>query len=416
MGIHREMLIRGVKKGTIRELLYIDSVPNGEKCGCVCPECGEPLSAKNGGKGGPRGKSHHFAHVSGRECHYAPMTELHLFAQNLLARGKKVMLPAYCEEYVSYSAEFKEFDHVELEQVYKDNSSTRKPDCVCSKEGDPKHLWVEIYCRHKVDEVRKNDIKKRGEYCIEIDFDDILSTKYTEEIVLERLITDTKHKRWISHPEWDAENERLRLEEFKRQRAETRKQLEAEEKRKEESLAKLHAAEQMRKKLLSLTPTDIIPTNELVQWLGVWGKHERDYDRKYLVEKEIWQDGEQKRARYQNIAGLWQYEKTLIPDRIYTQSTIYELFKYAMLGVINVLEQNKRTDLIERLLTDQEILEQYLVLVSFSIQQPLIFDAKKISELKQRYNDLWRIYNSTSYVDLDSDLSEIITIINHYRK
>ena len=64
-GTHGKMLTYayGEKRD---KLLYIDDVPNGAKCGCFCPCCGEPLVAKNGGK--KVGRQHHFAHSSGSDC------------------------------------------------------------------------------------------------------------------------------------------------------------------------------------------------------------------------------------------------------------------------------------------------------------------------------------------------------------
>lgn len=32
------------------KLVYVDDVPNGNKCGCFCPACKEPLMAKKGEK------------------------------------------------------------------------------------------------------------------------------------------------------------------------------------------------------------------------------------------------------------------------------------------------------------------------------------------------------------------------------
>lgn len=205
MSVHGEMLTEGIKDGIRHK---IDNVLPGNKCGCSCPECGAPLIAKNKSKPGPHSKAHHFAHAKGyevrRECR---MTALHLRAQELLQRERKVMLPDYKTEYVAHKAELKEFDEVVLEQVWKDESSTRRPDCTCYRNESGTPLWVEIYCRHKVDSVREDDIKRKGVYCIEIDFNDLLESAYTEEDVLNRLTKDTKHRRWVSCPVWEKENQ-----------------------------------------------------------------------------------------------------------------------------------------------------------------------------------------------------------------
>ena len=201
--MHDEMLTYGLKRGTKDDLRHIDSVPKGLVCDCVCPHCQHNLIARNGGTK----KTHHFAHASGADCGGARMTALHILAQKILERDKVVMLPVYETEYIKHDAQQKEFANVVLEQVWKDDSSTRKPDCVCSQKGSQNPLWVEIYCRHKVDKIREEDIKRRQVYCVEIDFSDLLSTEYNENDVIERLTNDTTHKRWICCPVWDKENE-----------------------------------------------------------------------------------------------------------------------------------------------------------------------------------------------------------------
>ncbi len=52
-------------------LVHVDSVPNGLKCNCHCPSCGEKLSARQGKK-----KQHSFAHSSQNEfkCAYGYQT------------------------------------------------------------------------------------------------------------------------------------------------------------------------------------------------------------------------------------------------------------------------------------------------------------------------------------------------------
>lgn len=227
MSVHGEMLTYGILKSDGHQYHIDDSrIQRGKTCNCVCPECGEDLLAKRGGH-----NKHHFAHVSGKDCRYAPMTALHLKAQELLERDRKVMLPIYEKNFVVKMAELKEFDKVILEQVYKDESSTRKPDCTCYKNGSKQTLWVEINCRHKVDSERKADIERIGAYCIEIDFKDLLGTDYSEQDIIDRLTKDIDHRRWINCPIWDAEEEREQRKEEERLREQQR--IEEEEKRKE---------------------------------------------------------------------------------------------------------------------------------------------------------------------------------------
>ncbi len=201
--MHGAMLTYGLKRGPKRELLHIDSASNGLKCECVCPHCHHSLIARNGGKQ----KAHHFAHLNGAECGGARMTALHILAQDIIARYKKVMLPEYNTVYVHHGAQLKTFDNISLEEVCKDEISTRRPDCVARQNGNKDNeLWIEINCRHKIDDKRKQDITRRKKYCIEIDFSDILKSDYTEDDVIERIMSDTIHKRWICCPIWDQED------------------------------------------------------------------------------------------------------------------------------------------------------------------------------------------------------------------
>lgn len=225
--MHREMLTYGLKRGTKDTLLHINVVPNGLGCDCVCPHCKHDLIARNGGSK----KTHHFAHASGADCGGARMTALHMLAQKILERDKKVMLPNYEGEYHQVSTEGVEFDEIRLEQTYTIQDKHFRPDCVgvkYDKNNNPHPLWIEIYVTHEVDTEKQNAIREAAKACIEIDLSDMLDTDYTEESIAQRLQNQKEDRTWISCPYYD------RIENKKREEAE-REEAERRRLRKEEN-------------------------------------------------------------------------------------------------------------------------------------------------------------------------------------
>ena len=223
-----------IQKGTENHLRFVDDVPRGLECNCVCPYCKVDLMAKQGQK-----KEHHFAHKNNKNCTGARMTALHMLAQNVLAETKQVMLPEYNGNYYKHCAELKTFERVEKEQVCRNEDSMRRPDCIGYNDTKGGNIWIEIYCRHKIDETKKAEIRAQQQYCIEIDFSDWLKTNYSEEDVKNRLL-EISHREWICCPNFD------RIEERKRQEEERKKALEKEYQLQQEMILK-----QYRKDVLS---------------------------------------------------------------------------------------------------------------------------------------------------------------------
>lgn len=98
------------------ELVHVDSVPNGNECGCKCPACNKPLQAKNEG----RIKSHHFAHQQGVDCPTAYETSLHLLAKEKIQKAfyeKDVFNIEY--EYGSFCTQFEECNYVRYSECVK---------------------------------------------------------------------------------------------------------------------------------------------------------------------------------------------------------------------------------------------------------------------------------------------------------
>lgn len=142
------------------ELVHVDSVPNGNECGCFCPHCKSKLCAKNGGDS--KKMVHHFAHQSGTDCVGAVESALHKMAKDILLESKSVFLP---DQPNGQKGELLRFDRIEVE--FYDKETGLRPDCV-GYYGD-KYLWVEFKRTHAVDTDKKAKIIAAHIDCIEID-------------------------------------------------------------------------------------------------------------------------------------------------------------------------------------------------------------------------------------------------------
>lgn len=163
------------------------------------------------------------------------MTALHLMAQNILQTTKQIMLPAYNTEFIQREARSITFDDVTLEDIITAQEIRRKPDCVgrITKDEQEYTLWIEFLVTHEVDEKKEKDIKALRQHCIEIVLSDMLYTDFDTQSVKERLLYQTDDRRWISYPELDDKDDRLRLQALEEEKArrleEEQEQLKAEQ-------------------------------------------------------------------------------------------------------------------------------------------------------------------------------------------
>jgi len=79
------------------ELVDVHDVPNGKKCGCICPSCSTPLESRQGGV-----NVWHFAHSSKKvyakiknECEYSFYLSLRLMARKIIGKQLTLCLPEY---------------------------------------------------------------------------------------------------------------------------------------------------------------------------------------------------------------------------------------------------------------------------------------------------------------------------------
>ena len=87
------------------ELVDVGSVPRGNKCGCICPSCKTPLTARQGEQ-----NEWHFAHQSRgvhketkRECEYSFVVSVRLMIRQLAGDGLKILVPELVDHIDAYS-------------------------------------------------------------------------------------------------------------------------------------------------------------------------------------------------------------------------------------------------------------------------------------------------------------------------
>ena len=90
--------------------VFIDDVPLGKKCGCICTKCKGPLIAKNRGKK----RIHHFAHANETNC--KGETLAHIEAKNIIEKEGYLWLPRYIGE-GNYDTTKVDFDEVLIEKI-----------------------------------------------------------------------------------------------------------------------------------------------------------------------------------------------------------------------------------------------------------------------------------------------------------
>jgi hypothetical protein len=196
--------------------VFIDDVPNGKKCGCICSKCHESLIAKNGGEI----NIHHFAHISDSNC--PGETLAHIEAKDIIKREKYLWLPTSkdSKEYTKV-----EFDDVDVEKLI--DESKYRADLIC-KTADNRYV-VEIVVTHDLDDGKELYLVQKKVDTISIDLKSVLKRNQYNDIPADfsELVLEKSNRKWV-YNHIDDERKR-REEENKRRKDEKRlKQVERE--------------------------------------------------------------------------------------------------------------------------------------------------------------------------------------------
>jgi len=191
--IHAGMSFALLSTGRI---VHIDDVPNGARCGCICPQCERSFIAKNGGQE----RAHHFAHAGGTECEGGNETALHMAAKQIVADHRRVVLPFSLGEINGQEMQFVEFDSVELEYVLKNASTQQRIIADCYGTNSEMPFIVEIAVHHRVESEKGAMIASLGLAAIEIDLADLIGKMICWDDLRKAVLFETFRRRWISTP------------------------------------------------------------------------------------------------------------------------------------------------------------------------------------------------------------------------
>lgn len=174
---------------TTKQLAFVNHVPNGNECGCICPHCGQPLCAKNNGEE----RVPHFSHINNKDCEGAIESALHMMAKEVLEKNKCVLLPSLSNP---KKRELLHFDYVEVESH---NMSTNlRPDSIGHYDNG-KTMWIEFKKTHAVDDTKKDKIILLRQNCIEIDLKDC---ELNPNSVQEYITKNINNRKWICNVDY----------------------------------------------------------------------------------------------------------------------------------------------------------------------------------------------------------------------
>lgn len=166
------------------QMVYVDDVPQGSKCNCICPYCKEKLLARHGNI-----RTHGFAHHSdtrGANLKICYMVSVYKLAEQIIQTKKRLHTPSY---YGIFNEQDVEFEDVRVDSNFE--REDKQPDIIATtKEG--RQILIEFTFRYKVE--RKNIEDYKNFNCLEIDLSDVV----LEELE-DFLIKSNRNRRWLNN-------------------------------------------------------------------------------------------------------------------------------------------------------------------------------------------------------------------------
>ncbi|WP_431025636.1 competence protein CoiA family protein [Halomonas sp. H5] len=197
----------GFRDDRLLHVSELNEAERGKRCGCVCPECHSPLSAKMG-----KVMRHHFAHAaSDRPCSGGAETGIHLAAKQLIADRLQIPVPPLharlegrdnrgyivtATHRIFHGCDRQSVDGAKLEH----SLGNVRPDLIVSLAKV--EILVEVAVTHHIEDEKLKRLDAIGLRCIEIDLADIPRDVTPDE--LEKHVFTMARANWVVNPKREA--------------------------------------------------------------------------------------------------------------------------------------------------------------------------------------------------------------------
>lgn len=178
--------------------VFVSDVALGLACGCTCPECGEPLIARNRDFPGRR-RVRHFQHARASVCPGGFETAIHRMAKEVLATSDTVLLPRWASGDVAIEAEPLAIVSARLEVPLVDGAT--RPDVLLrgmAEEIEFDALCVEVRVHHAVDMTKRDLLDTNGLDTIEIDLSGLTDEAVADPVAFRYAVLENPANRhWV---------------------------------------------------------------------------------------------------------------------------------------------------------------------------------------------------------------------------
>lgn len=180
-------------------------VPSGLACACFCPGCGAALVAKQG-----KEKRWHFSHLNVRPGESCAESAIHAAAKQVLLEHGSLMAPEFAVDIAARTVDGRElYEHEVLSPIRRIRFDRTLPEVtigdvrpdVVGYRGE-RRLLVEMFFRHRVDQVKREKLVRLGLPALEIDLSDLDPGSGFEPLT-ERVINSVIDKEWLVYPKSD---------------------------------------------------------------------------------------------------------------------------------------------------------------------------------------------------------------------